>query len=213
MPTPLTPRIIRNLEKGLGPRLRRHLPVTHAGSNTTHATASATRSNSAGATHATSSATQPTPSAATNGTHTSTSTSSADVQAYLSAHNACRKKHGAADLTWSDELASAAQKWANNCKWGHSGGAVGPYGENLSAGTNLDIAGAIKMWTDEESQYNPSNPQYSHYTQVVWKSTTQVGCAVATCNGLLGGSGADKFYVCEYNPAGNVIGKFAENVQ
>ena len=30
-------------------------------------------------------------------------------------------------------------------------------------------------------QYNPNNPTYSHFTQVVWKSTTQLGCAVATC--------------------------------
>lgn len=30
-------------------------------------------------------------------------------------------------------------------------------------------------------EYDPNNPTYSHFTQVVWKSTTQLGCAVANC--------------------------------
>ena len=29
--------------------------------------------------------------------------------------------------------------------------------------------------------YNPNNPTYSHFTQMVWKATTQLGCAVTTC--------------------------------
>ncbi|KAF6766373.1 PR-1-like protein [Ephemerocybe angulata] len=142
----------------------------------------------------------------------SESTSGGDIQAYLDAHNSVRRNHGAADLTWSDSLAAAAQKWANNCQFKHSGGSLGAFGENLSAGTNMDIAGAVKLWADEAPQYDPSNPQFSHFTQVVWKSTTQVGCAVQTCTGIFGDTPA-KFFVCEYNPAGNVGGRFAENVQ
>ncbi|KAH7336980.1 CAP domain-containing protein [Rhizoctonia solani] len=70
------------------------------------------------------------------------------------------------------------------------------------------------MWTDEASEYDAANPQYSHFTQVVWKATTEVGCAVRTCNNLLTGySGAVNFHVCEYRKPGNVIGQFAENVQ
>lgn len=137
----------------------------------------------------------------------------ADQDAYLAAHNNVRRNHGAVDLTWSDELAAAAQTWANNCQWKHSQGAVGKFGENLAGGTNLGIAAAVKLWTDEVVDYDPANPQYSHFTQVVWKGTTQVGCAVQTCNGLFGGSTPVKYYVCEYNPPGNVIGRFAENVE
>ncbi len=29
--------------------------------------------------------------------------------------------------------------------------------------------------------YNPNHPLPSHFTQVVWKAITQLGCAVATC--------------------------------
>ena len=36
------------------------------------------------------------------------------------------------------------------------------------------------------AQYNANDPQPSHFTQVVWKATTQVGCAVKDCPGLLG---------------------------
>ena len=36
--------------------------------------------------------------------------------------------------------------------------------------------------------YNPSNPQASHFTQVVWKGTQQVGCAVQSCNGIFAAS-------------------------
>lgn len=148
-------------------------------------------------------------------------TSPGDIDQYLSAHNTVREQHGAVDLTWDDTLASAAQNWANGCKFQHSGGTLGPYGgrhlfrvvtlwcithylpaENLAAGTgNFDIPTAIKLWTDEVcksaefetwesnvhtllAQYDPNNPQPSHFTQVVWKATRQVGCAVQQCDGI-----------------------------
>ncbi|KAK7463764.1 hypothetical protein VKT23_005701 [Stygiomarasmius scandens] len=143
-------------------------------------------------------------------------TSNSDIQAYLSAHNSVRAQHGAAPLTWSDEAAAKAQQWANNCVFEHSGGKLGAFGENLAAGTgdSYGIAEAIKSWTDEVSSYNPGNPSPSHFTQVVWKATTQVGCAVQSCDGIFDASfGKAKFFVCEYTPQGNVIGQFDENVQ
>ncbi|KAJ3528656.1 hypothetical protein NM688_g7967 [Phlebia brevispora] len=109
-----------------------------------------------------------------------------------------------------------AQQWANGCVFQHSGGTLGPFGENLAAGTgsSYDIAAAVKSWTDEVSQYDPNNPQPSHFTQVVWKATTQVGCAEAQCSGIFPASfGLAKYFVCEYSPQGNVIGEFPQNVQ
>ncbi|KAG6842509.1 hypothetical protein C0991_000035 [Blastosporella zonata] len=142
----------------------------------------------------------------------SDSTSSSDIQAYLSGHNTVRAQHGAVALTWSDDLASAAQSWANKCVFEHSGGSLGPYGENIAAGTgsSYNIQTAIKSWTDEVSEYDPSNPVASHFTQVVWKGTTQVGCAVQSCDGIFSASyGKAKYYVCEYSPQGNILGEFA----
>ncbi|KAI0307851.1 CAP domain-containing protein [Multifurca ochricompacta] len=140
------------------------------------------------------------------------SKSSADIDAYLSAHNSVRAQHGAAPLTWSDELSAKAQQWADGCVFKHSGGSLGPFGENLAAGTGsgYTIASAVNSWTDEVSQYDPNNPVPSHFTQVVWKATTQVGCAVQDCSGIFDPSfGLAHYHVCEYSPQGNVIGEFA----
>ena len=52
----------------------------------------------------------------------------AEIKDHLDGHNLVRRDHGASALTWSDTLASAAQRWVDGCKFQHSGGAVGPYG-------------------------------------------------------------------------------------
>lgn len=49
-----------------------------------------------------------------------------EIQAYLDAHNGVRANHGATDLVWDDEVAAAAQAWANNCQFVHESDS--PYG-------------------------------------------------------------------------------------
>lgn len=44
-------------------------------------------------------------------------------------------------------------------------------------------------------------------TQMVWKATTELGCGAADC-----GPSRGVMYVCRYNPPGNVIGTFNEQV-
>jgi len=94
---------------------------------------------------------------------------------------------------------------------------MGQYGENIAAGTGggYTIGDATGDWAAEASQYNSANPVPSHFTQMVWKGTTQVGCAVQTCASgtIFPSGGTSQYYVCEYFPAGNVIGEFAQNVQ
>jgi len=160
----------------------------------------------------------PSPTSSTPSSTPSTpSSSSGDVSTWLSAHNVVRAQHGANPLSWSDDLAAKAQQWANGCVFQHSGGSLGPYGENLAAGTgDYTSQDAVNDWVSEASQYDPNNPVASHFTQVVWKSTTQLGCAVATCSGIFPESyGAAQYYVCEYDPAGNIEGdgEFSANVQ
>ncbi|EDO16084.1 hypothetical protein Kpol_1016p27 [Vanderwaltozyma polyspora DSM 70294] len=129
----------------------------------------------------------------------------------LNAHNAKRALHQDTNsLSWSDDLASYAQNYANNydCSGNlvHSGGA---YGENLALG--YSASGAVDVWYDEISGYDFSNPGYSpatgHFTQLVWKSSTQIGCGIKNCNNEWG-----NYVICSYNPAGNFIGEFAQNV-
>jgi len=117
-------------------------------------------------------------------------------------------------MQWSDELASKAQEWANKCVFQHSGGALGPFGENIAAG-QTSMTQAVTDWTTNEAgQYDPSNPQASHFTQVVWKATTTVGCAVQDCNLSIFNGNKAQFWVCEYSPQGNVFpaSNFATNV-
>ncbi|CCO28625.1 Fruiting body protein SC7 [Rhizoctonia solani AG-1 IB] len=132
-------------------------------------------------------------------------------QDYLTAHNNERAKHGASALVWDSGLASTAQTWANKCNFSHN-----QAGQNLYAGTgNPGVAAAVGAWNAESKDYNPSNPQPSHWTQVVWKSTTKVGCALATCapGTIFPANYNANYYVCNYSPYGNVLGQFPQNVQ
>ena len=136
----------------------------------------------------------------------------AEIKELLAAHNKYRQKHHAPALTWDTTLADRAQKWSNNCEFKHSG----TPGENLGYGYPTSTA-LVDAWYDEVANYNYSKPGFSlktgHFTQVVWKGTTKVGCGVQTCNNFFRGA---KFYTCNYSPYGNVIGAnnkyFIENV-
>lgn len=105
--------------------------------------------------------------------------------------NKVRASHKAQDLTWSTELEAAAQQWANKCIWEHSGGQVGAFGENLflGSGNGYTPADAVQDWAAEAKDYNAASPQYSHFTQVVWKATTELGCAIAQCDNIMEGWG------------------------
>ena len=66
------------------------------------------------------------------------------------------------------------------------------------------------MWYNEVSKYNYNNPVFGmdtgHFTQVVWKSTTKLGCGLGIA------SNNYAYGACNYSPPGNVQGAFAQNV-
>ncbi|CAD6581467.1 MAG: hypothetical protein CYPHOPRED_001584 [Cyphobasidiales sp. Tagirdzhanova-0007] len=163
---------------------------------------------------------------AAGSTASATSGPTGAISDILTAHNVARASHGANPLTWSDSLTSLAKTWADACIWEH-GGADGA-GQNLASeggtGGSASESGSqvVAAWMSEESAYDPANPVYSHFTQVVWKASTQLGCFQATCSTFVDGSGAlvfpteylpAKYTVCNYSPAGNVEGEFGQNVQ
>ncbi|MBL0213243.1 MAG: hypothetical protein IPQ07_05120 [Myxococcales bacterium] len=138
---------------------------------------------------------------------------SAEAQQFVAAHNKVRAQHCAAPLEWSPKLAQVAQQWANSlrdqgCKFGHSGG---QYGENLAAGTTgaMPPEAVVAMWYDEVKGYSWKQPGFSmqtgHFTQVVWRGTTKVGCGLAQCGG-------NDIWVCEYDAPGNWEGQYREQV-
>jgi len=70
----------------------------------------------------------------------------------------------------------------------------------LAAGTgDYTATDGINAWNDEAKDYDPNNPTYSHFTQVVWKATKEVGCAIVTCPG--GSIFAASFGVRAISPA------------
>ena len=116
------------------------------------------------------------------------------MQVVLDEHNHYRAKHGVPTLTWDPTVAASAQNYANGCPQGHSGGG---YGENMAWG-HADFASAVKAWYDEVQQYVPGSGFSSgtgHFTQLVWRDTTKLGCGVNAGCGMA-------TYVCQYDPAG-----------
>ena len=66
------------------------------------------------------------------------------------------------------------------------------------------------MWYDEVSEYRFNNPGFStgtgHFTQIVWKDTTDVGCGITISKD------AKIYAVCNYSPSGNFRNEYEENV-
>lgn len=91
----------------------------------------------------------------------------------------------------------------------------------LMPGTNQPLSpkGTVDMWVAEAANYRTENPVFSgdtgHWTQVVWKGTKKLGCAVSKCASISKyNNGAPGFIsVCEYSPPGNMRGAFTANVQ
>lgn len=130
------------------------------------------------------------------------------TSAILNSTNTYRTQHNASQVLWNATLATFAQTYLSsaNCKFAHSGG---PYGENLALGY-ASARAAVEAWGDEGEAYNYENPGFSektgHFSQLVWKDTTDVGCGRRLC-------GERGWYLaCEYWPPGNVIGAFGGEV-
>lgn len=112
-------------------------------------------------------------------------------------------------LTWDDDIAAVAQAWAEGCVFEHSGGDLG---ENLAffSGETSTGADVVALWAAEAADYDLASNGCAagrvcgHYTQIVWRDTTRVGCGAALCtiNGSEGRS-----WVCNYNPPGNWVGE------
>ena len=137
------------------------------------------------------------------------------ISSMLQLHNSCRAELKLPALIWSPALAADAATWSkhlakiNNGE--HDQTIRGQEGENLWWGT----AGAysygemVGYWINEKNSFvygafpNCSTSRSAivgHYTQIVWKNTTAVGCAMSS-------NGKTDFLVCRYSAPGNIIGE------
>lgn len=134
----------------------------------------------------------------------------------LAAHNRERSALGIPPLAWDHRLAADARQWAfrlaRSGRLEHQGGGASGQGENLWAGTSGAFAPErmVQSWAEEKRHFRPGifpNVSRSNdwsavgrYTQMIWRRTSRVGCAVAS------GEGEDVL-VCRYAAPGNVIGE------
>lgn len=136
----------------------------------------------------------------------------------LEQHNLHRNNHSANPIVWDDGLARIAQQIASSCVYAHdlqTGG--GGYGQNIGAGAPPDEVNRMitnQMYNNELMLYpaygvepDMSNFEaWGHFSQIVWKQTTTVGCFTQYCPGGLGNIQSDMvskyFTVCNYKPGG-----------
>ena len=126
----------------------------------------------------------------------------------LAAHNGVRARVGVPPLAWSDRLAARAQDWADHllARGQFTHRPKSPYGENLFEidGGTASPARVVQSWASESRNYDSRSNRCSgvcgHYTQIVWRDTKEVGCAVARGEGR-------EVWVCNYDPPGNWAGR------
>jgi pathogenesis-related protein 1 len=149
-------------------------------------------------------------------------------------HNNARANVVAAEplpaLTWSPLLASEARRWADELArrcHGLEHHTSPEYGQNIASRASSGVdssfspAEAVAGWVAEGKCYRHGrygttdhcdkacaaelhSPGCGHYTQVVWRTTRELGCAYASCgrDGML-----VEYWVCDYSPPGNIRGR------
>ncbi|OHC90699.1 MAG: SCP-like extracellular [Sideroxydans sp. RIFOXYB12_FULL_59_6] len=143
----------------------------------------------------------------------------------LGTHNHWRELVGVPPLQYSAELAASSRQWAeqlqqdNHCRMRHSS-PDGKYGENLYWASAIKWSDGkrelqqvaarqvVDSWASERSdfdyEHNSCAPSKmcGHYTQVIWRSTTLVGCGAAVCEDT-----KEQVWVCRYQTPGNWVGE------
>lgn len=143
---------------------------------------------------------------------------STDIAArLLAAHNIERISVGVPPLLWDPSLAAAAAAYGPTLaaigRLEHSPRASRPgQRENLWMGTRgaYSPERMVGSWAEEKAWFRPgifptvsSTGNWldvSHYTQMIWRSTTNIGCAIHPTR-------TTDYLICRYSPQGNVDGR------
>lgn len=157
--------------------------------------------------------------------------STSDLETLLARHNFWRRAFHAPDLVADSVLSAKAQAWADHLatqsRDSHNPnrsaeGMDGNTGENIysCAGTGREPFTPnhqvpVDKWGSEVKDWDANNSApkgaavTGHFTQVVWKNTQRVGFGFALIQNV---NSYRAVWVCNYHPAGNYHGQYAEQV-
>jgi hypothetical protein len=151
------------------------------------------------------------------------------INAFVAAHNAARSgplnptpNPALPPVSWDPILANSAYNYTALCQ-GANGllshnanrsadyqalGGSGYVGENIYATTANTVApaDAVNDWMTEASQFSYTADDIGdggHYTQVVWRASIRIGCAIVNCPSLT----YHDSVLCDYSPGGNITGQ------
>lgn len=150
------------------------------------------------------------------------------IDAFVKAHNDARASNlvptpspPLPPVTWDAALADTAYNYLSQCTSSNGDlvdhnedrtqdyaalGGTDYVGENIyaSSASSIDPADAVKSWMSEAPNYKPGDvTSAGHYTQVVWRTSVRIGCAIVNCPSV-------RFHntvLCDYAPGGNIKGQ------
>ncbi|XP_063699505.1 uncharacterized protein LOC134830072 isoform X2 [Culicoides brevitarsis] len=138
----------------------------------------------------------------------------------LKAHNEYRSKHGVPSLKLNKRLCRYAEEWARviAARGVLAHRSNSEYGENIFCVWSSSVLATgvvsgrepVDNWYSEVDKHvfgkEPSTLKTGHFTQVVWKDSRELGVGVGS------NRSGQTYVVCNYDPPGNFIGSFSENV-
>lgn len=154
-----------------------------------------------------------------------------DRQTILDAHNRARQSVAQGkvsgqpaatkmlEMVWDEQLAQIAQRWADTCTLAHDKSrhvARFPVGQNIAitwttrkkVSPEPDFETQVTAWFNEVRSFTFYSTGFTkstgHYSQLVWGDTYLVGCGYTHYYDPSRGN--TKLYVCNYGPAGNLLG-------
>jgi pathogenesis-related protein 1 len=150
------------------------------------------------------------------------------INAFVDTHNQARSgplnpppSPALPPVSWDAILADAVYNYAIRCQGtmgllSHNANRSGDYqalggsgyvGENIYGSTGTSTpAGAMMLWMAEADDYDYASGNIGsagHYTQVVWRASVRIGCAIVDCPALT----YHNTVICDYAPGGNITGQ------
>ena len=142
------------------------------------------------------------------------------IKQMLKLHNEERKKNDSEELKLNEDLNSLALEYSENIKSNPEKIKKFKYinifkelivGENIAYSKTKEPKKIFETWLNKDKNYETNSNKFlkanAHYTQIIWKNTKEIGISMSYdeennryCTVIL------------YNPPGNTLGSFHENI-